>query len=212
MADYQTYLSMLPTAAANVTETNVTKLESLIALMESMVTDPEPVNKDSLNNAIANAQAVNRSDYTSESLSVLDTALNSAIAVAADEEATQPEVDLAVLNLNQAVLGLVSIPPPVTDKTMLEVAIEALEDIYSGNYTSDSFAAFTTALNNAKAVKINVYATQEEIDEALDLLNQAFNALIAKDDESSSASCGTFGGFNSYSNLMLHWAWVLQVY
>ena len=78
-----------------------------------------------------------------------------------------------------------------TDLTIVSVSKTALKKaIYTviGNesiYTSDSYAAYVTALNEAKAVLNNATAEQTTVDAATAKLNNAINALQAKLDMSA---------------------------
>jgi len=68
--------------------------------------EPE-VNKTALNEKIAEALSLNEADFTAESWNVLEAALNNARIVAADEDATQEDVDNVLAELTEAIKGLV---------------------------------------------------------------------------------------------------------
>ena len=68
---------------------------------------PAPeVNKDQLNSAISQAEAIDLTGYTQESASAVTSALDNAKSVAGDANATQTTVDEAAKNLSNAVTGL----------------------------------------------------------------------------------------------------------
>ena len=77
------------------------------ALMEAMIALRMAPNKDVLNDMIANAQSMDLSAYTSDSVAALNAALAEAQAVAANANATQAEVDAAADTLEAALSGLV---------------------------------------------------------------------------------------------------------
>lgn len=70
--------------------------------------DPEPgkVSKDELNAVIAQVKAKDLGGYTDESVRAVRDALAAAEKVAADPDATQAEIDVALASLNTAVDGL----------------------------------------------------------------------------------------------------------
>ncbi|HAT89247.1 MAG TPA: hypothetical protein DCS73_05795, partial [Roseburia sp.] len=69
-----------------------------------------PVDKTALNEQIEKAEKVNAKDYTEESYKNLAGVLAAAKEVAADENATQDEIDAATENLNVAISALVEKP------------------------------------------------------------------------------------------------------
>ena len=78
--------------------------DELIEAMSNLRMAP---NKDILNDMIAQAGAIDLSVYTADSAAALANALAEAQAVAADENATQAEVDAAADTLKAAMSGLV---------------------------------------------------------------------------------------------------------
>lgn len=73
---------------------------------DSVVPEEETVDKAELNAKIGEANAYNASDYTTESFGLLETKLEDANAVAANENATQAEVDNAAASLQSAISSL----------------------------------------------------------------------------------------------------------
>ena len=124
-----------------------------------------------LNAAIANAEKLNKADYTTETWAILETALKEAKAITKDQ--TQKEVDAALSKLNDAVKGLKEVEK--VDFTALEAAITAAEKLNKVDYTAETWATLETALKEAKAItKEN---TQKEVDAALSKLNDAVKGL-----------------------------------
>ena len=71
------------------------------------ITKAVEVDKTALNNAIIAAQAIVQTDYTAESIVVLQAALNEAVSVAADDIAKQAQVDKVAQRLQKAIDDLV---------------------------------------------------------------------------------------------------------
>ena len=75
------------------------------------------------------------------------------------------------------------------DKILLEEAISKAASMNMEEYTDDSAAALAEALEKAKDVDVREDATQKEVDDALDVLNAAYEGLTAK---------GRFSGFSGF--------------
>ncbi len=153
-------------------------------IIEQNPVDP-PVDKTQLVAAIAQAQSKNEEDYTEESWEPFAQALASAIAVNNNEEATQEQVDEALVNLITTMNELVVKEDPVDpeiDKTQLVEAITEAQTKNEEDYTEESWAPFAQALELAIQVRDNEEATQEEVDGVLASLRSAMNALVAKED------------------------------
>ncbi len=104
---------------------------------------------------------LNAEEYTAESWSALQEAIDAAKAVQADENATRAEIDKAVANLVTAFGGL----EYGVQKTHLQVAVDAAEAILNaaGDYQEDSLAALKAVIDDAKAILADAEATQDEV-------------------------------------------------
>ena len=111
--------------------------------------------------------------YTKDTWAAFEKELNEANVVYKDENAMQEEVNTAYSELVTAFLNLRLIP----DKSLLEELINQAEGLNSANYTKATFDGLTKALNEAKAVYENLNATQEEVDNAKDVLEKAIAGL-----------------------------------
>lgn len=100
---------------------------------------------------------------------VFETALANAKNVLEDIFAAQDEVDSAYTALLKAITGM----RYTVNKSMLQALYDEVNGIDTSLYTPASVLVFTNALNNAKAVLANTYATQDETDAAYIDLNQA---------------------------------------
>ncbi|MGE7916294.1 S-layer homology domain-containing protein [Lysinibacillus xylanilyticus] len=63
------------------------------------------------------------------------------------------------------------------DKLQLEAKVKEVNSLTESDYTSESWAVFQKALNDAKAVLNDQNATQAEVDAALEALNKAYEGL-----------------------------------
>ena len=68
-------------------------------------------------------------------------------------------------------------PPPAVDKTWLKAAIDTAKALNPEKYTEESFAVVTAALEAAEAVYADPDATQEEVQTAMEALNDAIAQL-----------------------------------
>lgn len=125
------------------------------------------------------AKEYNQADYTSDSYKDYIEALNYANGILANADSTQEEIDQAALNLTLAISDLVSI------KGLNEV-VNKYQNLDESLYHSESYQAYLEALNYAKAILNKNDANQNEIDEALALLNNAVDNLVKKDSEKPS--------------------------
>ncbi|MFW5649551.1 MAG: SBBP repeat-containing protein, partial [Candidatus Alkaliphilus sp. MAG34] len=72
-------------------------------------------------------------------------------------------------------------PEPEVDKTALQDKVGEVKGYKEEDYTADSWAAFAEALEGAQLVLGDEKATQGEIDNALDVLNEAIENLVHED-------------------------------
>ena len=141
----------------------------------------EPADKTELQVAYDLAAAMDLSIYTDESRQMMEEAIAAAAEVLANENALQAEIDEALNNLNAAKDQL---ELKAVDKSELEKMI-ALADEYAGkigSYTADSAEAFQAAYDAAKTVFENAEASQEEVDNIVEVLQKAIDGLeLAKE-------------------------------
>ena len=131
----------------------------------------EIVFKAELNALIEAANGYLDGDYTAESLEALQTAIESAQAVADNDDATTAEVTEAITNLSNAIAGLDS---RKLDTRALEYEIELVSAMAEniGNYVPSTVEGLQEKLDAAKAALENA-TTQAEIDEATKSLREA---------------------------------------
>ena len=129
--------------------------------------------KTALKAFIDKVSGLDSTKYTEATWTAFETKLNEAVSVYNDENAMQEEVNNAYKELVTAFLNLRLIP----DKSLLEDLINQAEGLNAINYTKATFDGLTKALNEAKVVFENPDATQEEVDNAKDVLAKAIAGL-----------------------------------
>ena len=148
------------------------------ALEEKGEPEPPAVNFDDLNAAIDATGILNEDDYTAESWSNFQAALDAAKDVAANKDATQEQVDEALANLETAQEALdPKSDTPVVNKFPLAEAIAKAKATDTTGKTEESVAALNDAIKAAQAVVDDENATQEQVDEALAKLQAALEGL-----------------------------------
>ena len=130
--------------------------------------------KTQLQALIEQAGNKNKDEYTEESWTSFETALNEAKGVSTNENASQDAVDQAYASLSKAIDEL------KFNKSQLKVVIDQAENKNSEDYTEESWEAFANALTEAKFVFEDENATPESVDQAYRKLNEAINGLTVK--------------------------------
>lgn len=148
-------------------------VNQLNVAMESFA---KAVNRSELQAAIAAAEEVDLSLYTSASRTAFEAALTKANQVNTNKNATQTDVDNAVKALTSAQDALVKL----ADKAALQTAVAEALKVDTTLYTDDTVAEFVTALSAARKLIIKAEATQTEVDAAIEALDDATKKLVAK--------------------------------
>lgn len=146
----------------------------------------EKADKSALRLAVkaAEGEAALTDKYTEESIAALQTAIDAANRVLADDNATQAEVDAQVEAVNAAKAALEEKKAPVVKEELEKAVADATEVVgATDKYTEASLAALQSAIDAANAVLQNSDATQDEIDAAVQAVKEAKAALKAKDDD-----------------------------
>ena len=139
-----------------------------------MATEADKLN---LQNLIDECKEMKEADYFSTGWMEMQTALEAAEAVLAEDAPTKEEVQNAYDALKDAKDQLVFVGD-------LRAAVDGTKEIVENkdSYTKDSYDAFEKALNAAKAVLENEKSTQEEVNSAKITLLDAQNKLVKKAD------------------------------
>ncbi|MBS7216884.1 MAG: FIVAR domain-containing protein, partial [[Clostridium] spiroforme] len=124
---------------------------------------------------IDDVTGLDSSKYSTDTWAAFEKELNEANVVYNDDNAMQEEVNNAYKELVTAFLNLRLIP----DKSLLEDLINQAEGLNSVNYTKATFNGLTKALDEAKVVFDDPNATQEQVNNAKDLLEKAIAGLQA---------------------------------
>lgn len=131
--------------------------------------------KASLAEAIAEAEAMEESEYSSESWDALQDVLSIAKNVYENTDAKQSEIADAEYELRLQMSNMVNI----ADYAELEALYNANKDKEKGTYTDESWSVFQDALENARIALENTKALQEDIDTAKSQLEAAINGLVS---------------------------------
>lgn len=148
----------------------------------------KPLDDEALTNNLAEvvkkAEALKEEDYTSDSWSLFKKALDEAKAVLGNKDATPQQKQVAA-GLLQTAMDDLTFKPVVqeVDKTALNKAIKDAKGYKESDYTQASWSLFKEAFDHASAVAASQTATQEEVNQAKDLLVAAMGQLEAKKPE-----------------------------
>ena len=151
-------------------ETN--NLRNAINALRDTVTS----NKEKLTNKINDAKEIENNNYSIESWSRFEKALLEAIIVNKDSNATQEQVDKALKTLDDAIKGLKA----PSDTSELETVIDKANKLDASKYTEKSWNVLQNAIDAGNKVLENKDATQEEINAAVDAINNAIDKLEVK--------------------------------
>ena len=171
----------------NKAEATHTEVDNAKANVEAKIAAlKEKADKSALRLAVkaAEGEAALTDKYTEESIAALQTAIDAANRVLADDNATQAEVDAQVEAVNAAKAALEEKKAPVVKEELEKAVADATEVVgATDKYTEASLAALQSAIDAANAVLQNSDATQDEIDAAVQAVKEARAALKAKDDD-----------------------------
>lgn len=149
--------------------------------------------------ALADEMNSNLDAYLDAGKDAFTAALAEAKDVYADGNAMEDDVDTAWRNLMDAMAELRLRP----DKDLLEDLINQAEGLNEADYEAESFAAVSSALEEAKDVFANENATQEEVDESSAALKSALAKLTpvstGEDDSQNQAGGSSDKNTNSSS-------------
>lgn len=145
---------------------------------------PGDADKKELAAAIDEAnQYTDKDKYTEDSWNKFSEALEEAVKVNNQEEATQEQVDKAAADLRAAISGLTEKnnagnEPVKTDFTVLNKTIAAAKALKASDYTTASYNALKAALSKAEQTAKDANATQAQVNAADTALKLAINRLV----------------------------------
>lgn len=142
-------------------ETNAALLKSITSGSKSAVVSTVA---NSLTRLISFIEGLDKADFavTDESWTALQTALTAAKKVAADEAATDEQLQAAVISLTDALAGL----ELAVTKVHLETAIKAADELLSKPDDFVDVAALRAVVNEVRGLLADKTATQEAVDAA----------------------------------------------
>ena len=114
---------------------------------------------------------LNEADYTKASWTAFKTALDEAQALVDGAGATQEKVAAAIAKLDDAAAKLVNV-------TKLVAELAKCADLNKADYTSASWKAFDAVRADAQKVLDTENATQQQVDDAVKALSEAFASLV----------------------------------
>lgn len=155
---------------------------------------PAEVDTTALEAAIAEADNLKEADYTADSWSVYQAALQSA-RTALEAKESQEAVNQALSALNAAKDALVKAEeePVAINTASLEKAIADAKALKEADYTAESWKALQSALSDARKA-LEAKESQEAVDNATNSLNKAIKALVKKGSSSVKKTDGTTNG------------------
>ncbi len=129
--------------------------------------------KASLNALIGSVKSLKQAEYTTASWAALQTSLANAEAAAGSNDVSQAEVDAARDALAARKDALVK----RGDKTALNAAIQAAQELAEEDYTAETWALLQEALNGVRQAAADEDATEAEVADAEKMLQEAVGAL-----------------------------------
>lgn len=155
----------------NVTQEQIDQqLTALSDAMNSLVDYIAP-NMDAINQAIANAEAVKETDWSTNSYQSMKEKLDSAKEIIVKKKVTQEEIDQAKDELVSAYNAL------SVDLSDLNQTLSNAKNYQEVNYTLDSFQVLQDAITQTETFLKNAH-TQTEINTEVASLNSAIDQLV----------------------------------
>jgi len=150
--------------------------ESAVAVADTGTVSPDdllrgwraPLFRGELHNLV---HSLVQANYTANSWAAIQTVFNNAQAVLADPDATQPEINAAVVALGAAIVNLVSIAE-------LRELVNQFNGVDGSDFTVPTWGALESALTVGASVLANPAATREAVNAAIAGLEQAIAGLV----------------------------------
>lgn len=155
------------------TADEISDATSALQLAIDDLVEVSEVVKDKLEDAIVRAQGIDPTKYTDTTAAALKTALENAISVNRNENATQEAVDQATKALNKAIDGLELKTDGTVDKNDLEALLNVYGAIDLNNYQETGKDEFMAAYEYALMIFNKSDATEQEVKDAMNRLLEA---------------------------------------
>lgn len=136
----------------------------------------EYVETEVLEELLVKANSINKNDYTEDTFESLQELIDEAEVVLAKSEVTQEEIDRATAALLEAMENLKKLIPAL-DIGELESLLEKATEIKKDDYTKESFDSLQQSIIEAEKVLANPEVTQDEVNAAVILLQEAMKSL-----------------------------------
>lgn len=127
----------------------------------------ETVDKTALKAAIDKAAALVKGDYTETSWNAMQAKLTAAQTVYANGDATAYDVALALVNLEDAIAALETVPASEVSLTILNYAIELAEGADTTNVIDSVVARYEAAMATAKDIVAKVEAGDKSVTQSM---------------------------------------------
>lgn len=165
------------------------KLRAALEKLKGNASDGE-IDKTGLQELYDEHKYYTQGRYTIESWSNFVNALDNALRVLENAEATQSEIDDAKVSLRLTIDGLKTVDElaEVVDKSGLQELYDAHKNDKRGRYTAKSWENFIKALENAMNVLENANSAQDEVDDAKAALKLSIDNRKSRSSSSSSSS------------------------
>lgn len=134
------------------------------------------VDKEQLNSKIAESERLEEKEYINDTWASFSEVLLKAKGIAADEQATQSQVDGALEDLGKAIEMLVKDLSEQVDRHHLMNTLSAADKV-NDFYTVNTWSVFEEALKDAKEIDNDRSASQETINKVTNDLEEAINKL-----------------------------------
>ena len=184
--------------------------------VEESSSEPDPNEDgalDQLETLVDEAKGFEADDYTEETFASLTSAIEVAAELLVSENITKEQVDDTLKSLQKAVNNLKKVekspsePDPNEDGALdqLKKLVAEVKGFEADNYTEETFASLTEAIEVAEELLVNENITKEQVDEALENLQLAVVELIQIEEETevtteeSRESDQDIGGLNNGS-------------
>src|SRR5690625_5021506 len=168
---------------------------------------------DQLKKLVDEVKEFEADDYTEETFASLTSAVEVAEELLVSENITKEQVDDTLQNLQKAVNDLKKVekspsePDPNEDGALdqLKKLVDEVKGFKEDDYTEETFASLTEAIEVAEELLVNENITKEQVDETLENLQLAVVELIQIEEETevtteeSKESDQDIGGLNNGS-------------
>lgn len=140
-------------------------------------------NKAKLVEVLESVTHIDREIYTKDSLAILGRAAAVGKKVNRNVDATQPEVDQALLQVHAAMDQLKKLDEPALSLVTLRRLITSCDALQETAYTPATFAPFKEELEKAKALVTQLPLTQERVQEEIAALQEVKENLVQRADK-----------------------------